>query len=114
MSSKFLFQEANEGTIFLDEIGELPLKLQAKLLRVIQERECRLGGTKPIIIKVRIIAATNQNLEEMIQDGRFRKDVYYRLNIVPVNIPPLRERPEDIVTLAHYFLLLRLKKNQLS
>ncbi len=101
-----LFQEANEGTLFLDEIGDLPLQLQVKLLRVIQERECiRIGGTKPIMIDVRIIAATNRDLEEMVCEGLFRKDLYYRLNIVPVNIPPLRERPEDIVTLTRYFLI---------
>lgn len=100
-----LFQEANEGTLFLDEIGELPLQLQVKLLRVIQERECmRIGGTKPIMINVRIIAATNRDLEEMVANGTFRKDLYYRLNIVPVSIPPLRERQEDIITLTSYFL----------
>lgn len=100
-----LFETANGGTIFLDEIGEMPLQLQAKLLRVLQESEVqRIGSTKPIPINVRIIAATNRNLAEMVQQGTFREDLYYRLNIIPIEIPPLRERREDIVPLVYHFL----------
>lgn len=100
-----LFETATGGTIFLDEIGEMPLQLQAKLLRVLQESEVqRIGSTKPIPIDVRIIAATNRNLAEMVQQGTFREDLYYRLNIIPIEIPPLRERREDIVPLAYHFL----------
>ncbi|GED71706.1 PAS domain-containing protein [Brevibacillus reuszeri] len=99
-----LFELANEGTLVLDEIGELPLSLQAKLLRVLQEHELvRIGGTKPIKIDVRIIAATNRNLQEETRLGRFREDLYYRLNVVPVNIPPLRERKDDILPLLLFF-----------
>ncbi|MEK4495714.1 sigma-54 interaction domain-containing protein [Ureibacillus sp. FSL W8-0352] len=100
-----LFETASGGTIFLDEIGEMPLQLQAKLLRVLQESEVqRIGSAKPIPIDVRIIAATNRNLAEMVQQGMFREDLYYRLNIIPIDIPPLRERREDIVPLAYHFL----------
>jgi Nif-specific regulatory protein len=99
------FELANKGTIFLDEIGDLPLETQSKLLRVLQEREFeRLGGTKTIKIDVRIIAATNQNLEEKIDHKLFREDLFYRLNVFPIRIPPLRERKEDIPLLAHHFL----------
>ena len=99
-----LFELANEGTLVLDEIGELPLSLQVKLLRVLQEHEfVRIGGTKPIKIDVRIIAATNRNLQEETRLGRFREDLYYRLNVVPVNIPPLRERTDDILPLLLFF-----------
>ena len=95
---------ANQGTVFLDEIGELAPTLQAKLLRVLQEREFeRLGGTRPIKIDIRLIAATNKNLEEAIEDGTFRRDLYYRLNVVSLKVPPLRERREDIPSLAQYF-----------
>lgn len=102
-----LFETASGGTIFLDEIGEMPLQLQAKLLRVLQESEVqRIGSTKPIPIDVRIIAATNRNLADMVQKGTFREDLYYRLNIIPIKIPPLRERQEDIVPLTYHFLTL--------
>lgn len=99
------FELANKGTIFLDEIGELPLPLQVKLLRVLQEGEFdRLGGTKTIKTDVRVIAATNRNLEKAVEKGAFREDLYYRLNVFPVFVPPLRERKEDIPLLAHYFV----------
>lgn len=100
-----LFEEANGGTIFLDEIGELTMSMQAKLLRVLQEREIvRVGGTKPISIDVRIIAATNVDLEKAIKENRFREDLYYRLNVLPIRIPPLRERKEDIKELAMHLI----------
>lgn len=104
-----LFEEANGGTLFLDEIAELPFNVQAKLLRVLQEQEIhRIGGVESIPINVRILAATNKNLEKLAQKGEFRTDLYYRLNIIPICIPPLRERREDIIPLATTFL------NQLS
>lgn len=100
-----LFELADKGTIFLDEIGELPLSMQVKLLRAIQEREIeRIGGTKPIPIDVRIIAATNRSLEEMMREGTFREDLYYRLMVFPIEIPPLRKRKDDIAPLAEFFL----------
>jgi len=99
------FELANEGTIFLDEIGEISLSTQLKLLRVIQERTFeRVGGSKPININVRIIAATNKNLEEAIQKGTFREDLYYRINVVPIYLPPLRDRKEDIPDLVEHFV----------
>lgn len=99
------FELANGGTIFLDEIGDMSPLLQAKLLRVIQEQEIeRVGGTKPIKIDVRIIAATNQNLLELIRAGRFREDLYFRLNVININIPPLRDRKEDIIALAETYI----------
>ena len=99
------FEMANGGTIFLDEIGDLSLHLQAKLLRVIQERKIeRVGDTKTTGINVRIITATHRNLEELISEGQFREDLYYRLNVIPITIPPLRERKEDIPILVEYFL----------
>lgn len=108
------FEQAHEGTIFLDEIGDLPLDLQVKLLRVLQEKEIeRIGGKSPIKINVRIIAATNRNLEKEIAEGRFRLDLYYRLNVFPVVLPALRERKSDIKQLAHYFAVQscnRIKK----
>jgi transcriptional regulator with PAS, ATPase and Fis domain len=95
------FEEANNGSIFLDEIGELPANTQAKLLRVLQEREIvRVGGTKPVPINVRVIAATNMNLEKAIANGSFREDLYYRLNRMPIHIPPLKRRKEDIPLLC--------------
>lgn len=96
---------ANNGTLFLDEIGELPLLIQVKLLEFLQDREiCKVGGTNKIKINTRIIAATNRNLQNMVNEGLFRKDLFYRLNVVPINIPPLRERKEDIPALVKYFL----------
>ncbi len=104
-SKKGLFEQANGGTIFLDEIGELPLPLQAKLLRVLQEKEIRpIGSERSRKIDVRVIAATNRNLEEEVKKGTFREDLYFRLNIVKIELPPLRERKEDIVPLAHHFI----------
>ncbi|RFU64779.1 sigma-54 interaction domain-containing protein [Peribacillus glennii] len=100
-----MFEMAEGGILFLDEIGELPLSLQVKLLRVIQEREIqRIGGTKPKKVDVRIISATNRNLKEMVHNGEFREDLYYRLHVIPITIPPLRERRDDILPLADLFL----------
>jgi DNA-binding NtrC family response regulator len=100
-----LFVEANGGTIFLDEIGELALPLQAKLLRVLQEHELRpLGATKTQRVDVRVLAATNRNLEGMLADGTFREDLYYRLNVIQLDLPPLRSRPEDVIPLSDAFL----------
>jgi two-component system response regulator PilR (NtrC family) len=105
-SSKLgLFEAANRGTIFLDEIAEMPIGMQVKLLRVMQERMVRrVGGMEEIPIDVRIIAATNSNLEQEIAQGRFRKDLFYRISVIPIHLPPLRERPEDIPLLANHFL----------
>lgn len=98
-------ERANQGTVFLDEIGELSVALQVKLLRFFQEHEIeRVGGREPIKIDVRIIAATNRNLEEEIKKERFRPDLFYRLSVIPINLPPLREREQDILTLANHFL----------
>lgn len=100
-----IFEMASGGTLFLDELGELPLDLQVKLLRVIQEHEVtRLGGTKPFAVDIRLIAATNQNLEKMVKEGRFRKDLFFRLNVVNISIPPLRERVTDIPLLVQNFV----------
>jgi two-component system response regulator HydG len=99
------FEQANNGTIFLDEIGELPLNSQVKLLRFLQEKEIqRLGGNKTIKINVRIVAATNRCLEKEVAEGRFRLDLYYRLNVFPIQLPTLKERKKDIEALANYFL----------
>ncbi len=99
------FELANGGTLFLDEIGELKLDLQAKLLRALQEREVeRVGGARPIPIDVRVVAATNRQLDKLVGEGRFREDLYWRLKVVPVELPPLRARREDIRDLAHHFL----------
>ena len=99
------FELAEGGTIFLDEVGELPVETQIALLRVLQEREFeRIGGSQPIRADVRVIAATNRELESAIAAGAFRKDLFYRLNVFPIEIPPLRERTEDIPTLIEYFI----------
>jgi DNA-binding NtrC family response regulator len=102
-----LLQEANGGTVFLDEVAELPTQLQAKLLRVLQEREVRpLGTTLSVPIDVRFVSATNRNLQQMLHDNQFREDLYYRLNVIQIDIPPLRDRPEDILLLASHLLEL--------
>ncbi len=99
------FEVAHQGTVFLDEIGDLPWEMQPKLLRVLEEKEVeRVGGTSVIRVDFRLIAATNQNLQQMVSDGQFRKDLFYRLNVIPFQIPPLRERVEDIVPLARHVM----------
>ncbi|HYV64975.1 MAG TPA: sigma-54 dependent transcriptional regulator [Myxococcales bacterium] len=99
------FELASGGTLFLDEIGELKLDVQAKLLRALQEHEIeRVGGARPIQLDLRVICATNRSLPDMVKEGRFREDLYYRLNVVPIQVPPLRDRREDIRELAHHFL----------
>jgi len=108
---KGLFQVANEGTVFLDEIGELPLTLQAKILRVLETKAFRrVGGERYLETDVRIVAATNRNLKQLINEERFRSDLFYRLNVVPINLPPLRERKEDIFPLIEYFVQFFNKK----
>ena len=104
-SKEGLFQAASGGTIFLDEIGELPMEMQAKLLRVLQEKEVRpVGSNQKVKVDVRVIAATNRDLESAYKEGKFRKDLYFRLNVVTLHIPALRERKSDVPTLVHYFL----------
>ena len=99
------FERADRGTIFLDEIGELPLQAQVRLLHVLQKKEIeRVGGTSSIPVDIRIISATHRNLEEMIGSGRFREDLWFRLNVFPITIPPLRQRREDIPALVHHFI----------
>jgi transcriptional regulator with PAS, ATPase and Fis domain len=109
------FDMANEGTLFLDEIGDMPLDLQSKILRVIQEKEFyRVGGSSTIKVDVRFIASTNQNLEKLVQEGKFREDLYYRLNVFTLHLPPLRERKEDLPLLVDYFLQNLPKKVDIS
>ena len=106
------FELASHGTLFLDEIGELPLEMQVKLLRVLEQREfMRVGGTDTIKVDIRLLAATNQDLEKMVEDGRFRSDLYYRLKVVTLRIPPLKERREDIPLLADHFLKSFCREN---
>ena len=100
-----LFQEAEGGTVFLDEIGDMPLGLQAKILRVLQEKEVHpLGAPAPIAVDVRIVASTNRDLAALMREGKFREDLYYRLNVISVRVPPLRERPDDLLPLIAHFL----------
>jgi Nif-specific regulatory protein len=99
------FELAEGGTLFLDEIGDISASAQVKLLRVLQEREFeRVGGNKTIKVNVRLLAATNRNLENMVHEGLFREDLYYRLNVIPIDLPPLRERGDDIALLVNFFL----------
>ncbi|MCX7823151.1 MAG: sigma-54 dependent transcriptional regulator [Syntrophobacterales bacterium] len=108
---KGLFQEAQKGTIFLDEIGDIPMNIQTKLLRVLQEKEIKpLGDTRTVKVDVRVVASTNQDLEKKIAEGTFREDLFYRLNVVPIFVPPLRERREDIPLLTEHFLKKYAKK----
>jgi DNA-binding NtrC family response regulator len=110
---KGLFEVADKGTLFLDEIGELNIALQAKLLRALQEGEVqRVGATKVIKVNVRVLAATNRDLEQMAKEGKFREDLYYRLNVIPVNSPPLRARREDVLPLAEHFLKRQARGGQ--
>ncbi len=107
------FEAANGGTLFLDEIGDIPPLIQVKLLRVLQEREIeRLGSNKPIPVDVRLVAATNRDLEQAVQSGSFRADLFYRLQVVHIHLPPLRERPEDIPLLVDYFIRKYAEENQ--
>lgn len=104
------FERADGGTMFLDEIGDLPLQAQTRLLRVLQEHEIeRIGGHIPIKVNIRLLCATNRNLMQLVHEGKFRKDLFFRVNVFPINIPPLRERKEDIPALVHYFILKKLR-----
>ena len=108
-----LFETANGGTIFLDEIGSMPMSIQSKLLRVLQEKEIRrVGGNETISVDVRVLAATNDRLERLIEEQRFREDLYYRLSVIPIEIKPLRERPEDILPLVYHTLRKELGPNK--
>ena len=113
MQKQGLFERAHQGTLLLDEVGEMPLNLQVKLLRVLQEREFeRVGGHQTVKVDIRIIAATNRDLAAMVATGDFRQDLFYRLNVIHLEIPPLRERPEDIALLANHFLQKFSAENQ--
>jgi Nif-specific regulatory protein len=107
------FELADGGTLFLDEIGDITPALQVKLLRILQEQEFeRVGGTKSIKVNVRLVAATNRNLEEMVKKGEFREDLFYRLNVIPINLPPLRERYEDVKLLMEHYLQKFMKEHR--
>jgi two-component system nitrogen regulation response regulator NtrX len=109
-----LFEQADGGTLFLDEVGDMPLAMQAKLLRALQEQAVqRIGSSTPVRVDVRVVAATNQDLRAMVADKRFREDLYWRLHVVPVHLPPLRERPEDLEDLAPHFLAAACRRNGL-
>ena len=109
------FERANQGTIFLDEIGELPPQAQIRMLRVLQEKEIeRVGGTKPIPVDIRVIAATHRNLQEMVKTNQFREDLWFRINVFPIRVPPLRERREDIPSLVYHFINKKTKQLKLS
>lgn len=109
------FERANGGTIFLDEIGELPLNVQAKLLRVLQHQEIeRIGGSETISVDVRVVSATHRNLELMVEKGKFREDLWYRLNVFPIMIPPLRQRPQDIPSLLDYLVLRKCREMKIT
>ncbi len=109
------FERANKGTIFLDEIGELPSQAQVRMLRVLQYKEIeRVGGTNPISVDIRLIAATNRDLEEMVRAKQFREDLWFRLNVFPIRIPPLRERREDIPALVRHFIERKSRELRLS
>jgi two-component system response regulator AtoC len=109
------FEVASGGTLLLDEIGEMPMQMQAKLLRVLQEREIdKVGGDQPVEIDVRVIATTNRNLEKEVADGKFREDLFYRLNVFRVHLPPLRDRKDDISELVDYFVSKYNKENGFS
>jgi transcriptional regulator with PAS, ATPase and Fis domain len=106
-----LIQAAQQGTLFLDEIGDMPLTMQAKLLRVLELREVTpIGASRPVPVDIRIIAATHQHLEQYIAEGKFREDLFYRLNVIPIHLPPLREREGDVALLTHYFLNLHTSR----
>jgi DNA-binding NtrC family response regulator len=110
---KGLMEHADHGTLFLDEVGEMAQPSQAKLLRALQERAFRrLGGTRDIKVDVRVIAATNRSLDALVREGRFREDLFYRLSVIPITVPPLRERPEDILALARHFLILANRESR--
>jgi len=109
------FEQANGSTLLLDEISEMPLMLQAKILRVLQENEIeRVGGTESIPVNVRLVAATNRNLGELVKEGKFREDLYYRLNVIPVTIPPLRSRLDDIEILSPVFIESVCRQNNID
>jgi transcriptional regulator with PAS, ATPase and Fis domain len=110
-NKKGLFEEAHHGTLFMDEIGDMPQPLQVKLLRALDLGEIRrVGSNKPVYVDVRLVAATNKNVELMVEEGSFRKELYYRLNVIPIFVPPLRERKADIIPLAEHFLKLYSSK----